>query len=410
MYTLIKKQDVDLLIYDVIVIGGGPSGAMAAKTCAESGMSVLLLEKEKIPRYKTCGGAVSKKAFDLIGKYDQLEPFFNLYGARTFTPDLEPLVHKFDDVVSILTFRNSFDEFLLKNAESSGTKIIEKENVVNINQTSECVEVSTLKNKYLSKILIGADGVNGIVAKSTKMRKYWGKDSSGICVEIEIKLDNTAIKEYVFDPQLVDFYFIENWGYGWVFPKGNILSVGIGGMRNRVNDPISSLSNFLNLISAGKNTKLDEHIVSKKAHLIPAGGVDRVTYGNRVMLVGDAAGFVDPFLGEGIYYAIASGIIAGEIATEAIKNNDCSADFLKEYEKRCDKEFNNDLRFAFKFAKNAYNHLDFFMLCLKSDPILYKNYLLTAKGDYTYKQYFNQCMKRFPITIGKLIYKKYIKK
>lgn len=404
-----KIQDVDLLIYDVIVVGGGPSGALAAKTCAENGLSVLLLEKEKVPRYKACGGAVSKKALDLIGNYDELEPFFDLHGARTFTPDLEPLIHKFNDVVSILTFRDSFDKFLLKNAESNAMTILENERVLTVDQTKEFVEITTSNNKYQSRIIIGADGANGIVAKSTKIRKNWGKDASGICAELEIELNDNEIKEYVFDPQLIDFYFIKNWGYGWVFPKGNILSVGIGGMRNRVNDPMNSLSNFLNLLSEGKSTRLDEHIVSKKAHLIPAGGVDRVTYSNGVMLVGDAAGFVDPFLGEGIYYAIASGIIAGEVATEAIRNNDCSADFLKEYEKRCDKEFNNDLKFAFKFAKNAYDHLDFFMLCLKNDPVLYKNYLLTAKGDYTYKQYLNKCVKRFPITVGKIIYKKYMK-
>lgn len=391
------------MIYDVIVVGGGPSGAMAAQTCAENGLNVILFEKEALPRYKTCGGAVSKKVLDLIGGLDGLEPHFKLYGARTFTPKLESLIHKFDDLSIILTFRDSFDYFLLEKARSKNVKICENERVEKIERHEEYVKVTTSKSSYFAKILIGADGVNGLVAKQTNLRKNWGKDKSGICIEAEIQLDSKGIEEYVFDPQLVDFYFIENWGYGWVFPKGNVLSVGIGGMRERVPDPLGSFSSFLHLLSKGKSSNLENNIISKKAHLIPAGGLDRNIYTDRVMLVGDAAGFVDPFIGEGIYYSILSGIIAGKVATEAINDNNCLHDYLSIYEKRCDREFNNDLKFAYKFAKIAYNNLSLFMLCLKADHVLYKNYLLAARGEYTYKQYVTMSLKRFPITLMKIV-------
>lgn len=392
-------------MYDVIVVGSGPSGSMAAKTCADNGLKVLLLEKESLPRYKTCGGAVSKKALDLIGPLEGLEPKYDIFGARMFTPSLDSLKHKFKDPVTILTFRDPLDNFLVQNAKASGTEIHENEKVEKVDIREECVEVKTTKGSYSAKVIIGADGATSLVAKEAKLRKRWKKSESAICIEAEIELEYHYIEKLIEDEQLIYFYFIEDWGYGWIFPKGNVLSVGIGGMRERIQNLSNSFSNFLNLISNDVQIDLEEHIIKKSGHLIPAGGFDRDIFTDRVLLVGDAAGFVDPFLGEGIYYALASGIKAGEVATQSIKRDDQSKEFLSLYRKKCDEMFDSDLKFALKFAKTVYKHLDFFFYLLKVDPYLYEMYLLTGKGDYSYKEYSQLALKRMPITLLKILRK-----
>ena len=393
------------MLYDVIVVGGGPSGAMAAKTCSEYGLKVLLIEKKSLPRYKACGGGVSRKALDLIGPVDDLEPKYECFGAKAFDSNLKYVEYKLESPVAILTFRDSFDNLLIQRAKNSGAEVHENERVkeVTINQAS--VNVKTTKGEYSSKLIIGADGVNGVVARESGLRKKWGKDVSGICIETEITLPDSLIGQFVSDAQLIHFYFTEPWGYGWIFPKGNILSVGIGGLRSKIGKPMESFDKFIHLISKdkAKNADLAQYIGKKHAHLIPVGGFDRNIFGDRVLLAGDAAGFVDPFLGEGIYYSIASGRLAGITASESVECNDFSKKFLSLYKSRCDKDFNSDLKFTLRFADIVYRHIDSLLYLWRVDPELFKMYLLVIKGDYTYKKYSILALMRLPATLFKLM-------
>ena len=152
------------LMYDVIVVGAGPGGAMAAKTCSENGLKVLLIEKESLPRYKACGGAVSKKALDLIGPLDDLELTYESFGVRAFAPNATYIEHKFEDLFSLLTFRNSLDYLLLQRAKKSGAKIREHEKVKSVDVSQASVKVKTTKGEYSAKMIIGADGVNSVVS------------------------------------------------------------------------------------------------------------------------------------------------------------------------------------------------------------------------------------------------------
>jgi len=388
-------------MYDVIIIGGGPAGSIAAERAARGGLSVLMLEKATYPRNKICGGGVSQKALDVIGGIDKELIERETFGARIFLPDYRNFAGMLDDRVAVMTRRENLDHWLARRAEDRGAVVHEGERVKDVLFTGDCVDVVTSENRYRSRMIIGSDGVNSTVARRSGIRTRWG-DDIGMCLEAEVKLGETMVDECV-DDRLVEFYFIEDRGYGWVFPKRDHISIGIGEFSPRARNLKGSFTRFVRDVSAQKNIDIEGRISGINSYRIPAGGYPRRIHGERVLLAGDAAGFVDPFLGEGIYYALKSGEIAADVAAGAVESGDFSERFLQEYVTRCEKEFNHDLKSALKFANFAYGHRDLFLKALWRDKRLFMEYMRTARGDRTYTEFNRWCAHRSPVTLAKLI-------
>jgi geranylgeranyl reductase family protein len=388
-------------MYDMIIVGGGPAGSIAAERSARDGLSVLMLEKAVYPRNKICGGAVSHKALDVIGGIDKELIERETFGARFFLPDYRNFAGTLNDRVAVMTRRENLDHWLARRAEDVGAVVQDDEAVKDVVFTKDCVEVVTSKNRYRSRMVIGSDGVNSTVARRSGIRTRWGDDIS-LCLEAEVKLGETMVEECVGD-RLVELYFIGDRGYGWVFPKRDRISIGIGEFAARVHDLKESFSRFVRDVSIRKNIDIEGKITRINSYRIPAGGFPRRIHGDRVLLTGDAAGFVDPFLGEGIYYAMKSGEIAADVAAGAVESGDFSHRFLHEYVMRCEKEFNYDLKSALKFANFAYGHRDLFLKALWRDKRLFMEYLRTVRGDMTYTDFNRWCVRRSPVTLAKLI-------
>ncbi len=388
-------------MYDVIIVGGGPAGSIAAERSARNGLSVLMLEKATYPRSKICGGAVSQKALDVIGGIDKELIERETFGARFFFPDYQNFAGTLNDRVAVMTRRETLDHWLASRAEDRGAVVQDGEGVKDVVFNEDCVEVVTSKNRYRSRMVIGSDGVNSTVARRSGIRTRWG-DDIGRCLEAEVKLGENVVDECVGD-RLVEFYFIGDWGYGWVFPKRDHISIGIGELITRAHDLKGSFSRFVRDVSIRKNIDIEGRITQINSYRIPAGGFDRRIHSDRVLLTGDAAGFVDPFLGEGIYYAMKSGEIAADVAAGAVESGDFSDRFLHEYVMRCEKEFNYDLKSALKFANFAYGHRDLFLKALWRDKRLFMEYLRTVRGDMTYTDFNRWCVLRSPVTLAKLI-------
>jgi len=388
-------------MYDVIIAGGGPAGSIAAEKASRGGLDVLMLEKATYPRSKICGGGVSQKALDVIGGIDKELIEREAFGARIFLPDYRNFAGMLDDRVAVMTRRENLDHWLANRAGDRGAAIHDGEAVKDVVFNKDYVEVVTSKNQYRSRMIIGSDGVNSTVARRSGIRTRWG-DYIGRCLEAEVKLGETGVDECV-GGRLVEFYFIGDRGYGWIFPKRDRISIGIGEFAPRVNDLKGSFSRFVRDVSVQKNIDIEGRISGINSYRIPAGGFERKIHGDRVLLAGDAAGFVDPFLGEGIYYALKSGEIAAGVAACAVENDDFSERFLQEYVARCEKEFNYDLKSALKFANFAYGHRDLFLKALWRDKKLFMEYMRTARGDMTYTYFNRWCARRSPVTLAKLI-------
>jgi geranylgeranyl reductase family protein len=285
-------------IYDTIIVGAGPAGGTAAFFLGQAGQHVLVLEKENLPRYKTCGGGLST---DVLKQF----PF-------SFDPVLERRVTAVkyileDQAVTIpipgdsmcMVMRDRFDAFILQHAHADirqGTK------VKGVEEKQDKVIVKTEGGEMLEcKYLIAADGANSTVAHCVGLRR---KKILAAAIEVEASVPPEILKEYSETPMLV-FGKVDH-GYVWIFPKLDHLSIGIGGLHPKPGELQATLKETIARCGIG----LDGFPM--RGHPVPVFRRWEPVMTKRTLLVGDAAGLVDPFTGEGIRFAINSGRLAAE--------------------------------------------------------------------------------------------------
>ncbi len=373
-------------MYDLIIVGGGPSGASAGRTAGKLGLNTLLLEKEEFPRYKPCGGGLSEHAISYLDfelPHDIIER--EITGAKVVFEDQLIKANK-DHRLSILVSRDKFDNLLLEKAKETGIKVHTGEKVLCCREMPDYVEVETEKDVYRAKFTIVAEGAHGIV--KTCVRPVDTKEEYGICVVTEIPADEREIEERLGKDVELQFG-VAGGGYGWIFPHKNYYSVGIGGLVKDFPHPKVSMLDFLRKNGFSGEYKL-------YGHKIPLGGLNRKIIGSRVLLSGDAAGFVDAFLGEGLAYAISSGQFAAEVIGGICFNGKNLKD-LKRYETLCHTEFGTHLKYSLIFSKIMHRFPSrTFKIFTSSDKMLDK-YLELIDYRITYKDYLGWCLLNFKL-------------
>ncbi len=332
-------------IYDVIIAGSGPAGASAAYVLAKAGKRVLVLEKEILPRYKTCGGGLTFKGLNLIP--------FNITGIierscytvniNDFEANVFILTKREKPVVS-MTMRSELDYHLVKAAEKFGAEVKDRAEIKDINNLESNIEVVLEKNeeKFYSRFFIAADGVLSVAAK-----KYFGNSQRNLvpALEYEIYVAGDILSRFGNTPRF-DFGIVPG-GYGWVFPKKDHLSIGVLSMNMKNGNVNNYFSDYLKSLRIKKIEKWERH-----GFVIPL--MYRKTFaGNRILLIGDAAGFIDPITAEGISFAILSGQLAAEAL---IKGNMDPARVYKEYNEKISKNILPELKAGKVLAKFIYNY------------------------------------------------------
>ncbi|MBN1811212.1 MAG: geranylgeranyl reductase family protein [Anaerolineae bacterium] len=352
-------------VYDVIVVGTGPAGATAAYWLGEAGESVLVLEKERLPRYKACGGGMSRSVleyfpFDLspVVEREIGQVRFRFRDGRQVTaglPGQRPVV---------MVMRDRFDYLILQHARAD---VRDGEQVVSLRQDGSGVEVATRSGEtFRTRYLIGADGANSRVARLANLRR---DKQMGMAIEVEVPADDGLLEEYA-DTALFIFG-TPPFGYLWAFPKAEHLSVGIGAFEGQG----AAVKDILRQEMAKLGVGVDG--VPQHGHPLPIYLQHELLHQGRVLLAGDAAGLMDPLIGEGVRHAVDS----GRMAAEAIL-----ADDLPGYTRRVHREIGVDFLWGLRWARAFYEHpWGCFELGVRNSRFV-KEFVRLLAGQTTYRR------------------------
>jgi geranylgeranyl reductase family protein len=348
--------------YDIIIVGGGPSGATCALYAQRSGLRVLLVDKKTFPRDKICGDAISGKSVTYLrelGLVDELESqpqvrangvtFSSPNGAIATVPFTPPNAVResygyvcrreiFDNVLfqaakkRVDTFEAfTVEDLLVKNGRVCG--------VIGNNCTAS-------RQTIAAKIVVGADGYNSIVSR--KLGFYEHDPKHWI---VATRAYYHGVKDVT---DAIEIHFVKDIqpGYFWIFPlEDGLVNVGIGMLHSELKRRKISLRKAH--IAATKSDFFQERF--RNAELangisgwnLPVGSKRRKVHGDGFVLLGDAAGLIDPFSGEGIGNGMCSGKIAAEVLAEVCANNEYGAKSLQMYESRLWQRLGDELKTSY---------------------------------------------------------------
>ena len=381
-------------MYDVIVVGAGPAGATCARICAREGLKTLLLDKEAFPRQKPCAGAVSVQALSRLDfplPDDVIEK--ECFGVQIRYHDRSIVIRK-KERIAVLVSRDRFDQVLADKAVESGVQFLTGEKVVDDTETGDIVSVSTDKGRYEARFLIGADGIHSRVARS--VRPPFRKDEIVLASVCNIRADDDIIDKRLHDIIAVDFG-LAPLGYGWLFPHRGYFSMGVAGLASEFFEPRKTLSEY------GRSLHINLEAI--RGHFIPLGGIKRRIAANRILLVGDAAGFADPFHGEGIAHAVISGKLVAGAIIDCLKNGHEPTTAVSWYTGECEQLIRKQLRVSLYMARL----LDRFpKLCVRiffDNQAALDQYLEIPSGRMDYRQFLRWLAVRIPFYLASSFYK-----
>ena len=370
--------------YDVIVVGGGPAGSTAARRAAQQGASVLLLDAAAFPRSKPCGGGVSEQAMSYLDF--ALDPSLfqaDVFGARVHFED-QTVEVRAPFRIAVLTRRLDFDAYLLGKAAEAGVRVLESARVVRAESRADAVLVQTSTETFQGRFLIGADGAQSVVAKL--VRPKWPRSQYAVTYEFDVPRRELPASGTEPD-DLIDIYFGTAYmGYAWVFGKRDHLNVGLGALASRApNVKTAALDFHQTLPISGSNRGAERR--NAVGWMVPAGGYKRIVARGRVMLAGDAAGFVDPFYGEGIAYAILSGAEAGRLAGQAARGLETVERTRASYSSFCRRSIDRNLWYGLVFARLLHAWPAGLLRLFSTDRELLQKYLDVPAARMPYRQY-----------------------
>lgn len=332
---------------DVLVIGAGPAGSTAAKHASMGGASVLLIDKKsEIGAPKRCAEGVSVGGLESLG----IEPnprwiTKKLDGVRLVSPNGTDVWLTSDKVelpeAGYILERKVFDKHMAMDAARAGSKIMVKTIATGMEKTGDGYLVSAecmgRKFEIKARIVIAADGPESRVAR------WAGLNTATRPKDMESAAQFEMVGVEMEDNNCIEFYFgsVAPGGYAWIFPKGDdIANVGLGVLSTETDkSAYEHLVEFVESCPATRNAQPVELNIGGD----PVGGMPKELVADSLMVVGDAAGQVNPLTGGGIISGMTGGMLAGRVAAAAVSEGDVSKKRLSEYERLCREEIGKEI-------------------------------------------------------------------
>ncbi|WEV29582.1 geranylgeranyl reductase family protein [Streptomyces sp. 71268] len=305
-------------VWDVVVVGAGPAGASAAHAAACAGRRVLLLEKAELPRYKTCGGGIIGPSREALPPGFEM-PLRDRVHAVTFSLNGKlSRTRRSKQMLFGLINRPEFDAALVESATAAGAILRTGVTVSRVEQHGPSVPdrrtvavVLSDGETVLARAVVGADGSASRIAGHVGVKV----EQVDLGLEAEIPVPPTVAEDWAGRVQI-------DWGpipgsYGWVFPKGDTLTVGVISARGEGAETKRYLQDFIARLGlAGFEPSISS------GHLTRCRSDDSPLSRGRVLVCGDAAGLLEPWTREGISFALRSGRLAGEWAVRIAEAHD----------------------------------------------------------------------------------------
>lgn len=347
-------------VYDCIIVGAGPSGSILGYELASKGFSTIILEKERLPRYKVCAGGLPHRICELLD-FDLSSITEDRITKIEFTHKLEDrYIFQNDEPFAYTVKREKFDYFLTQRSKKEGCEIKTGEKVTKVEIDRDRVDVITSRNRYKAKILVGGDGVRSVVAD-----KFHITRRAVTTIEAEVKFDDMKKHQGMMK---IDWGIIP-FGYAWALPKKDVLSVGIGALKSRVKNLKGYFERWLEYCGI-RDQKMKVYTFS-----VSLGGLKSKIAGERTCLIGDAGNFVHPLTAEGIYYGVKSANLASIAIEKALRRKSYN---LSEYQELVEREIYPHFKKLYLFSGFLYTFSKLgYTIWIKNNRTLFKYFFKT---------------------------------
>ena len=371
-------------LFDVVVVGGGPAGSLTAYHLAKAGVRTAILEASSFPRQKACGGGLQVRTLREI-PFDVSHLYRGTMRGASVSFGLEdewtrryasPLVHNI--------FRSEFDHYLALEAVKAGAVLFERSPLRQMDRDLKGpIALRTTSGELLAHVVVGADGANSVVRPYLNDRQNYFWQAAVYC---ELPIDYLNVNVLPADCMLIDWGTLPS-GYAWAFPKAGYVNIGAGGPNHIARHLKRYVEEFLKARrllkpSAPSGLRL-------VGHQLPTLTKQAVVSSKGVVLVGDAAGMVEPFTGDGIAYACQSARLAFESILRALESGNLE---FSHYQEMLFSHIRNELLWSRKLISISVAFPRLIRRLFKNDERVWRTFCETLRGEESFQRLKKQVL------------------